>query len=40
MAGASGIDQQVARGMLDEDASGGHAKGKIAEGIRSFDPAC
>jgi hypothetical protein len=39
LAGAAGVDQQVARGMLYEDAAGGRAEGKVAERFRRFDPA-
>ena len=39
MRGIAGIDEQVAGGMLDENASGGHGEGIAREGAASFDPA-
>src|SRR5437879_3354863 len=39
VAGASGINQQVACGMLDEDASGRRAEGTVAERFRRLHPA-
>src|SRR5882762_4117602 len=39
MHGVAGVDQQVAGGMLDEDASGGHREGIACEGAAGFDPA-
>lgn len=37
--GIAGVDEQIAGGMLDEDAAGGHGEGVAGEGAAGFDPA-
>src|SRR5260221_14416846 len=39
MHGIAGVDEEIAGGMLDENASGGHGEGKAGEGAASFNPA-
>ena len=37
--GVAGVDEEIAGGMLDEDAAGGHGERVAGEGAAGFDPA-